>query len=88
MTEFQYLDFELSYLIAGSYCVTANCRCGHHATLDPADFERLQKYKTLHPVMARLKCTRCGSTGDIPSITISSLRAAITQLQKPTDPTA
>jgi len=65
----KYLDFTCRELIADDNDIVIYCRCGHKVQLTPETWARYPE-SWLHRIIAKARCTVCGSVGDVPTITV------------------
>lgn len=70
---YRFLDFPCPELAAGGSSITFYCRCGHKRQLEPKAFDRLPQ-SSLHKVVAKMKCSICGATGDIVDIILNPVK--------------
>lgn len=64
---YRFLDLTVAELIERGYEIWLYCACGNHSLMTTDVFERRPE-STLHRLVAKARCSKCGVLGNVPEI--------------------
>lgn len=75
MPAYQFLDSTADELIRDNHGIRVYCKCGNHVLLTPASTFAPMRHLTLHQIVARLRCQRCGRLGDCEAVHVAPMNS-------------